>query len=64
MKRIGDKMYITAGQAAARIGVSPTVLRNWRTSGKVDLPSIMLGGNIYYEHRVIEDYLKELGAVD
>ncbi len=56
------KDYLTVGEAAAFLGVSPTTLRNWDRSGKLKAHRHPFNGYRLYQRRDLERILAEVRA--
>ncbi|MXS82368.1 helix-turn-helix domain-containing protein [Nitrosomonas oligotropha] len=54
-----DTKLYTPVEAAARIGIKETTLRNWRCTGKEVIPFIKVGGKVRYAEEDLIDYLNK-----
>lgn len=52
--------YLTVGEAAAVLGVSPATLRNWDRSGKLKAYRHPVNGYRLYQLKELERVLKKL----
>lgn len=54
--------YLTVGEAAAFLGVSPSTLRNWDRAGKLRPTRHPLNGYRLYRREVLERILRQVEA--
>jgi len=52
-------MYLSIGQAANLIGVSPSTLRLWERNGHLKPPNRTLGGHRRYDRHCLNSFVKE-----
>lgn len=55
------KAYLTVGEAAAFLGVSPSTLRNWDRAGRLKAGRHPINGYRLYEREALERLLRHLG---
>ena len=55
-----EKEYLTVGQAARFLGVTPATLRNWDRSGKLKAHRHPINGYRLYNRKELEELLAEI----